>query len=86
VLQGNAIRKTQPVYPPIARATRVQGQVQIEVVIDVDGSVIQATMIDGHPLLRQSALEAAQHWKFRPTLLSGEPIKVTGILIFNFTL
>jgi protein TonB len=86
VLQGSAIRKVQPVYPPMARATRVQGQVQIEVVIDVDGSVIQATVIDGHPFLQRAALEAAQQWKFRPTLLSGEPIKVTGILIFRFSL
>jgi protein TonB len=42
--------------------------------------------VEGHPLLRQAALEAAQQWKFRPTLLSGAPIKVTGVLIFNFKL
>ena len=86
VLQGNAIRRVQPIYPPIARAARVQGSVQIEVVIDEEGNVISATVVDGHPLLRQAALEAAQQWKFRPTLLSGQPIKVTGILIFNFKL
>jgi len=86
VLQGNAIRKVTPVYPAIARAARVQGTVQVEVVIDEEGNVISAQVIEGHPLLRQAALEAAWQWKFRPTLLSGEPIKVTGVLIFNFKL
>jgi protein TonB len=60
--------------------------VSIEVVIDESGNVISTTIVEGHPLLRQAALEAAQQWKFRPTLLSGAPIKVTGVLIFNFKL
>ncbi|MBI3949585.1 MAG: TonB family protein [Acidobacteria bacterium] len=86
VLQGNAIRRVQPVYPLIARSARVSGSVQIEVIIDENGNVISATVVQGHPLLQQAALEAAQQWKFRPTLLSGEPIKVTGVLVFNFRL
>lgn len=84
VLKGNAIRKPAPVYPAIARSARVQGSVQIEVVIDETGSVVEARIVNGHPLLRQSALDAARQWKFRPTLLSGQPIKITGILVFNF--
>jgi protein TonB len=86
VLQGNAIRRVQPVYPPIARSARVSGPVEVEVVIDENGSVISATVVQGHPLLQQAALEAAWQWKFRPTRLSGVPIKVTGVLIFNFRL
>jgi protein TonB len=86
VLQGNAIRRVQPTYPPIARSARVAGTVEVEVVIDEDGNVLSASVISGHPLLRQAAVEAAQQWKFRPTLLSGQPIKVTGVLIFNFRL
>jgi protein TonB len=58
----------------------------VEVVIDESGSVATANVVDGHPLLRQVSLEAALQWKFRPTLLSGQPIKVTGVLIFNFRL
>lgn len=86
VLQGKAIRRVQPIYPPIARSARVQGAVQVEVVIDEQGNVISARVLSGHPLLRQAALDAARQWKFRPTLLSGQPIKVTGILVFNFRL
>jgi protein TonB len=86
VLVGNAIRKVTPIYPPMARSTRIHGTVQVEVIIDEDGSVISAQVVDGHALLRQAAADAALQWKFRPTLLSGQPIKVTGILIFKFTL
>jgi TonB family protein len=86
VLQGSVIRRVPPAYPPIARSARVSGTVSVEVVIDESGNVIQATVVDGHPSLRQSALDAAKQWKFRPILLSGQPIKVVGVLIFNFRL
>jgi len=86
VLQGSAIRRVEPIYPPIARSARVAGSVQVEVVIDEHGHVVSATLVQGHPLLSQVALDAARQWKFRPTLLNGEPIKVTGVLIFNFRL
>lgn len=86
VLQGQAIRRVQPVYPPIALSARVSGPVQIEVVIDEHGNVLSAVVVQGHPLLQQAALDAARQWKFRPTRLNSEPIKVTGVLIFNFRL
>jgi len=86
VLQGNAIRRVQPAYPPIALSARVSGSVQIEVVIDENGNVVSAEVVQGQPLLSQAALDAARQWKFRPTLLNGEPIKVTGVLIFIFRL
>jgi protein TonB len=86
VLQGTAIRRVQPVYPPIARSARVSGTVEVEVVIDETGNVISAAVVQGHPLLTQAALDAAGQWKFRPTLLSQQAIKVTGVLIFNFRL
>lgn len=86
VLPGNAIRRVRPVYPARARGARASGQVHVEVVIDESGNVISASVVRGHWLLRQAALEAARQWKFRPTLLNGAPIEVTGVLIFNFTL
>ncbi len=67
VLQGKAINKIQPPYPPIAKAAR-------------------ASVMNGHPLLRDAALQAARRWTFQPTELSGVPVKVQGILTFNFTL
>jgi protein TonB len=86
VIQGSAINKVQPPYPPIAKAARASGAVQVQVTIDEDGRVIEASVLSGHPLLRDSALQAARRWTFRPTQLSGVPVKVQGVLTFNFTL
>jgi len=86
VLQGKAIKKVQPPYPPIAKAARASGPVQVQVTISETGEVIEATVISGHPLLRDAALQAARQWLFQPTELSAVPVKVQGILTFNFTL
>jgi len=86
VLQGKAINKVQPPYPPIAKAARAAGAVQVQVTISEDGRVIEAAVMTGHPLLRDAALQAARRWTFQPTELSGVPVKVQGILTFNFTL
>ena len=86
VLQGSAIKKVQPPYPPIAKAAHAAGAVQVQVTISEDGHVIEAAVVSGHPLLREAALAAAKQWVFKPTELSGVPVKVQGILTFNFTL
>ena len=86
VLQGSAIKKVEPVYPPIARAANAQGEVRIHVTISENGKVIEAEVIEGHPLLRDAALQAARQWEFTPTEFSGKPVKVVGILTFNFLL
>jgi periplasmic protein TonB len=86
VLQGSAIKKIQPPYPPIAKAARASGAVTVQVTISEEGRVIEAVVTGGHPLLRDAALQAARQWMFRPTELSGVPVKVQGILTFNFTL
>ncbi len=86
VLQGSALRKVQPPYPPVAKAARAEGAVQVQVVISEAGEVIEASVVSGHPLLRDAALQAARQWQFKPTELQGKPVKVQGILTFNFTL
>jgi len=86
VLQGSAIKKIQPPYPPIAKAARASGAVQVQVTISEEGRVIEAAVISGHPLLRDAAVQAARQWVFKPTELSGVPVKVQGVLTFNFTL
>ena len=86
VLQGSAIYKVQPDYPPIAKASGASGTVQVQVTIGEKGEVAEATVINGHPLLRDAALTAARQWQFKPTELSGTPVKVQGVLTFNFTL
>jgi TonB family protein len=86
VLQGSAIKRVQPPYPPIAKAARASGAVQVQILISETGEVIDAIVIAGHPLLRDAALQAARQWVFKPTELSGVAVKVQGILTFNFSL
>lgn len=86
VLQSSAIHKVQPAYPPAAKEARASGAVQVQITINEKGEVIEATIISGHPLLRDATLAAARQWQFKPTELSGVPVKVQGVLTFNFTL
>jgi protein TonB len=86
VLVGKAVSKPAPPYPAIARAAHVQGPVAVQVVIDEQGRVISARATSGHPLLQQAAAQAAYQARFTPTLLGGMPVKVTGIITYNFVL
>jgi protein TonB len=83
---ANLIHQVQPIYPPIARQTRTQGVVLLEAVIDKDGSIQTLRVISGHPLLTSAALDAVKQWKYRPTLLNGEPIEVITTVTVTFTL
>ena len=84
VLTGEATNLVKPAYPAIARAARASGQVQVQVVVDENGDVIDAEVISGHPLLYAAAANAARASKFKPTKLSGVPVKVTGVIVYNF--
>jgi protein TonB len=86
VLNGKAISKPQPAYPPVAKAVHASGAVTVQVTVDESGNVVEASAVSGHPLLRQAAVAAARQAKFSPTLLSGKPVKVTGVLTYNFVL
>ncbi|MBL8150197.1 MAG: TonB family protein [Blastocatellia bacterium] len=86
VIRGNSLVKIVPDYPELARQARIQGDVQIELTIDEEGSVKMARIISGHPVLQKTALEAARKWKFNPTVLNGTPVKVQGILTFRFSI
>lgn len=84
VLNGKAISLPKPAYPAIAKAAHASGTVNVQVTVDESGNVISASAVSGHPLLRQSAISAARGAKFRPTMLSGQPVKVTGVIVYNF--
>lgn len=86
VLAGEAIRKPQPFYPPQAKAARVSGPVVVEVTVDESGNVIEAHAVSGHPLLKDAAVSAARGWKFSPTKVSGEPVKIVRTITFEFSL
>jgi len=84
VLNGKAVRLVTPPYPAIARSAHASGQVSVQVLIDENGNVVSATATSGHPLLRAAAQSAAMASKFSPTKLSGQPVKVNGVIIYNF--
>ncbi|CAN5403468.1 hypothetical protein BH20ACI1_BH20ACI1_18470 [soil metagenome] len=84
VLNGKAVELPKPVYPAAARAVKASGAVNVQVTVDENGNVTGANAVSGHPLLRQSAVAAAREAKFKPTLLSGKLVKVTGVIVYNF--
>lgn len=84
VINGSATSLPKPPYPPAAKAVRAAGAVNVQVLIDENGNVVSANAVSGHPLLRQAAVQAARGAKFKPTLLSGQAVKVNGVIVYNF--
>ena len=84
VINGKAISLTKPPYPAAAKAVRAGGAVNVQVLIDEKGNVVSASAVSGHPLLRAASENAARQSKFSPTLLSNQPVKVTGVIVYNF--
>jgi TonB family protein len=84
VLQGSAITRVNPVYPPSARKMNATGTVEVEVTISEKGLVVEATAISGHFALRSAAVEAARKWVFKPAIFSDAPVKIKGVLTFTF--
>jgi TonB family protein len=86
MLSGKAIKGVPPAYPAVAKAAGAQGPVTVEIVVNEDGGVESAKAVSGHPLLQQAAVDAAKEWRFSPTRLSGNPVKVSGKISFVFAL
>jgi TonB family protein len=85
VLNGKALSLPTPVYPEVARRMRTEGVVQVEVVVDENGKVVSARALSGPGMLRDAAVKAASLAHFSPTKLSGMPVKVTGMINYNFS-
>lgn len=84
ILNGKAKSLPKPDYPAAAKAVKASGEVMVQVLVDEKGSVVSATAVSGHPLLRKAATEAAKKTVFEPTILSGTAVKVAGALTFSF--
>ncbi len=80
------INKPPPVYPPIAKAAHAQGSVRVQLLVDEEGKVIAAEAISGHPLLQAAAVQAARAVRLTPVLLGTKPVKVSGVIVYNFVL
>ena len=86
VLNGSAISLPTPTYPDTAKRMHTSGLVVVEVVIDENGRIVSARALSGPTTLRDAAVLAANRARFSPTKLSGQPVKVTGTINYNFTL
>jgi TonB family protein len=84
VLNGRAIRLPRPEYPSVAKARHAGGVVVVEVLIDERGNVIGACAVSGHEALVRVSEAAAREAKFSPTKLSGKPVRVIGVITYNF--
>ena len=84
MLNGKALYLPAPEYPPIAASAKAAGTVMVQILIDESGNVVSAHAVSGHPLLQATSVAAARQARFSPTSLSGVPVKVTGVLTYNF--
>jgi protein TonB len=86
ISQAMLIHQVKPPYPPLARAARISGTVRLAAVIARDGTIQHLQLVSGPPLLVKAALDAVQQWRYKPTLLGGEPVEVITEIDVNFTL
>ena len=83
-INGLALSLPKPLYPPIAKQAGVNGPVNVQVLIDETGKVVSAKAVSGNPLLRAAAQQAAFEARFSPTRPSHPPVKVSGVITYNF--
>jgi len=86
VTQGLLIKKVQPVYPPLARQARIQGNVLLQAEISTEGTIENLHLISGHPMLAPAAIEAVKQWRYKPYILNGEPVPVETQITVIFSL
>jgi TonB family protein len=86
VVNGQASALPKPVYTAIAKAAHASGVVTVQVLIDEFGKVVSARAVSGHPLLLKESVQAAYQARFTPTKLSNQPVKVSGVITYNFVM
>jgi periplasmic protein TonB len=86
MMEGNLIRKVEPLYPSMAKQLHVQGAVIIKAWISRDGLIEREQIESGHPLLVRAALDAVRQWRYRPYYLNHEPVEVETEITVNFVL
>jgi periplasmic protein TonB len=86
VTRGLLIHREEPVYPTLAKAARVQGEVVLSAVIDATGQIQNLQLVSGHPMLVPAAIAAVKQWRYKPYLLNGQPVEVETTITVIFTL
>jgi protein TonB len=83
---ASLINKVTPIYPPIAKTAHVSGTVVLHAIISKDGSIQELQYVSGPPLLMKSAMDAVKEWRYKPTMLNGDPVEVDTTIDVVFTL
>jgi periplasmic protein TonB len=86
MLIAKVISLPKPAYPPMAKAIGAEGSVAVQILVDEQGKVISAQPVSGHPTLIAAAKQAALQARFTPTVLNGQPVKIQGVITYNFVL
>jgi protein TonB len=86
VISGFATSLPKPIYPELAKRMKISGKVNVQVLVDEEGRVVSATVVSGSPFLRTEAQKAAMQARFSPTRVGDQPVKVSGVIIYNFEL
>lgn len=86
VLEAQLISRVEPRYPPLAVQTRQSGTVVLHAIISRDGRINALEVVSGSPFFVQAALDAVRQWRYRPTLLNGEPVEVETTITVVFHL
>ena len=86
VTKGLLIHRVEPVYPPLAKAARVQGEVVLSAIISTNGEIENLQLVSGHPMLVPTAIAAVKQWRYKPYLLNGQPVEVETTITVIFAL
>lgn len=86
VQESKLIRRVEPIYPELAKRSRVSGRVVLTITVDEEGSVADVQVLNGHPLLNDAAVAAVKQWRYSPTLLNGAPVPVIATVTVIFAL
>jgi protein TonB len=80
------IYRVEPIYPPLTRQMRLEGKVELRAIIATDGTIQSLQVVSGHPLFIQSALTAVRQWRYRATVLNGQPVEIDTYITVVYTL
>jgi len=79
------IRRVEPVYPPLARQTHREGRVELHAIIGTDGTIQSLQIVASDPLFDLSARDAVQQWRYKPTILNGQPVEIDTYITVIYT-
>ena len=80
------IHRVEPVYPPLARQTHREGHVELHAIISTDGTIQSLQIVSGDALFLQSAVDAVRQWRYRATVLNGQPVEIETYITVIYTL